>query len=935
MSRKVTAVVVSHDNGEYLKQTLKALGQQSVTPDSIVVVDTSGQTLEWVTETVTKQHGLETIDLGKNRPLSAALRAPFELGQVTADPEHWLWLLHDDSAPEPNCLKELLLAEERNALAAVIGPKQVTWNDPRTIFQLGLTLSPGGTPLSPHANELDQSQHDSLTDVMAVGTAGALIRTDVLADLGGLSDVAPPLAADYDLSLRVKLAGYRVIVAPKARIRHAGLALAGKRPRRWLGGSPKTAVRKAAIHLRFAFEPLWLAAVYWLFLPLITVTRVFWRLFQKRPDRIGAELAAGLWGFFTVVARMRGRTGAKASNIREIRKAFNASWAQVRSSNLSRNELEDAAQMQQAFERGEHELAASETGKTFTEDRGWLWVFALLAASWAYFPTGVAAVGGGSLPLASDWFEVFARAGASWQPIGQGFIAPSDPFNWVLLALASITAWVPSLSIAVLLFVAPALAFASAYRVATLLTPKTWMRTVFGLGYALWPALVAARSEARIPAVVALVLLPWLVFAIARAAGLGRSGSARSMRQTWSWVGVAGLLMALVGASSPVLLVALLVGLAVVAFTRIRRFGYLFWIPLPVAALFTPLAWRLAVGEANPLALLTDPGIPQPDAVAGATPLELLFQPSILGLVYLAIPVLALFALLTKRWVLAGALTLFAAGLLAFASVHASLQFANPFGEPDRQWLGGSPSVLLGAFALVCLALLALLVEHSAVWVRRTVAIVVVLGVLAPMGFVAATTAREYQLRDDRVTPWLLSAQSQTENTQLLVIESSFGGYVARWVAISGSQLEDANVVYRYALAGLNANASSYGELASLVADLVSANGTNLTGSLSDSHVAYVLVPNTQTSANNDLANALDSVAELDSAGLTDFGRLWRVNVEVTPAPDDAKSPWSITKLVQLSILLAFVLLAIPSGAAQRRKSKPTEIFIDSDGDVA
>jgi hypothetical protein len=630
---------------------------------------------------------------------------------------------------------------------------------------------------------------------------------------------------------------------------------------------------------------------------------------------------------------MRGRTGAKASNIREIRKAFNASWAQVRSSNLSRNELEDAAQMQQAFERGEHELTASETGKTFIEDRGWLWVFALLGASWAYFPTGVAAVGGGSLPLASDWFEVFARAGASWQPIGQGFVAPSDPFNWVLLTLASFTAWVPSLSVALLLFVAPALAFASAYRVATLLTPKTWMRTVFGLGYALWPALVAARAEGRIPAVVALVLLPWLVFAIARAAGLGRSGSARSMRQTWSWVGVAGLLMALVGASSPVLLVALLVGLAVVAFTRIRRFGYLFWIPLPVAALFTPMAWRLAIGDANPLALLTDPSIPQADA--GATPLELLLQPSIVGSVYLAIPALCLFALLTKRWVLAGALTLFAAGLLAFASVHASIQFANPFGEPDQQWLGGSPSALLGAFALVCLALLALLVEHGAGWVRRTVAIVVALGVLAPMGFVAATTAREYQLRDDRVTPWLLSAQSQTENTQLLVIESSSGGYVARWVPISGTQLEDSNLVYRYALADLNANNSSYDDLASLVADLVSANGTNLTGSLSESHVAYVLVPNTQSTANNDLANALDSVAELDSAGLTDFGRLWRVNVEVTPAPDDAKSPWSITKLVQLSILLGFVLLAIPSGAAQRRKSKSTEIFIDSDGDAA
>jgi hypothetical protein len=405
------------------------------------------------------------------------------------------------------------------------------------------------------------------------------------------------------------------------------------------------------------------------------------------------------------------------------------------------------------------------------------------------------------------------------------------------------------------------------------------------------------------------------------------------MRQTWSWVGLAGLLMALVGASSPVLLLTLLIGLAIVAFTRIRRFGYLFWVPLPAAALFTPMAWRLAVDEANPLAVLADPGLPQADV--GTSPLALLLAPSILGSIYLAIPAIALLALLTKRWILAGSLTLFAALLLALASVHSSIQFANPFAEANNQWIGGSASTLLGAFGLVCLALLTLVAEHSPRGLRRVVACLLSLAVVAPMAFVAATTERDYQLRDDRVTPWLLSAQAQTENTQLLVIENGAGGYVARWMPIGGAQLEDSNTVYRFALANLNASNPAYSELATLVADLVSANGTDLASALDRSHVAYVLVPNLDSSANNDLANALDSVAELDAAGLTDFGRLWRVNVPVSAAPDDAKSPWSITKLVQLSILLGFVLLAIPSGATQRRKTKVAEIFIDSDGDTA
>jgi len=59
----------------------------------------------------------------------------------------------------------------------------------------------------------------------------------------------------------------------------------------------------------------------------------------------------------------------------------------------------------------------------------------------------------------------------------------------------------------------------------------------------------------------------------------------------------------------------------------------------------------------------------------------------------------------------------------------------------------------------------------------------------------------------------------------------------------------------------------------------------------------------------------------------------------VTSAVDEAvaedKSPWSITKLVQLSILIGFTLLAVPTTGSRSRKSKSAEIFIENDGDNA
>ncbi len=929
MSSQVTAVVVCHDTGDYLTQTLLGLSSQTRPADRIILVNTSGSPIE-----NSAAVGLQTIELDRATKLDVSLTAATET--LISSEAHWLWLLHDDSAPEPAALASMLHSLETTALVGAIAPKQVDPKNPRIIRQLGLTLTPMGEPLSLVSGELDQSQHDEMSDVMAVSTAGLLVRTDVFEQVGGLNPKAPPLAADYDLSLRIRLAGFRVVVAPAARLRHAQLSLEGQRSRRWLGGSPKTAVRKAAVHLRLAYSPLWFAIGYWMLLPLVTLARTFWRLFQKRPDRIPAELAGGLWGFFTIAARLSARAG-KAREVRAIRKAFDAPWSRVRASNRSQIEAEQQQELQAAFERGEHELGLAATGKSFTGDRGWLWVAVLLGLSYANLPTAVAVVSESALPLASDWWQVFLRTGSSWQPLGQGFAGPADPFNWALLALSSITPWVPSLSIGLLLFAAPALAFSGAWRTATLITAKTWVRTAFGLGYALWPWFIQARNDANLPTVVACVALPWLVFTIARAAGLGRSGSARSMRQTWSWVGVSGLLFALVGVSSPVLALAAIVALAIVAFTRIRRFGYLLWIPLPFSALYTPLALNLLLTTGNPLALLTEPGVPTSSRVAGALELLAPAHPAdFLQYGYLVIALVSLGALLTKRWVLAITMWMFALVIIAIALFHTGTFFVNPGGLADLEWVAGSAGALLTALGLVLLALMAIAAEFAKPGARMFIGLAVMLAAIAPMGFAAASQPRNYEFADDRVVPWLLEADVQLgNNVKLLLLDAKADAYSAKVVPVSGLQFEDNNITYRYALAELNASDEGYGRLAQLVAALVSANDRELAAALQESHIAYVLVPVGQSENTAELVAALDSVTELTSAGNTEFGRLWQVTVSVPPAIAEDKSPWSVTKLVQLAVLAGFILLAIPTNSSRARRSKAAEIFIDTDGEQA
>ncbi|MFC2557895.1 MAG: glycosyltransferase family 2 protein, partial [Pauljensenia sp.] len=132
-------------------------------------------------------------------------------------PEHqvWFWLLHDDSAPAEDCLERLLTAATNARSVGIVGPKQVGWDNPELLLEVGLRA----TASARRANdivpgEVDQGQHDDRSDVLAVGTAGALIDRAVWEEIGGIAPWLGPFGDGLELSRAARLAGYRVIVEP-------------------------------------------------------------------------------------------------------------------------------------------------------------------------------------------------------------------------------------------------------------------------------------------------------------------------------------------------------------------------------------------------------------------------------------------------------------------------------------------------------------------------------------------------------------------------------------------------------------------------------------------------------------------------------------------------------------------------------------------------
>jgi GT2 family glycosyltransferase len=865
----------------------------------------------WLPDGVNKISEAELTEAAIARQTIQVSGITDDLSAIEPDQDTWVWILNPGSEPKSSALAELLAAVADSTTVGQVGPMQLSRQNPKLITQLGLSLSPLGAPVGLISNQLDQAQHTAIGEVMAVSLDGSLIRSKLLQAIGMPNFRLPGISTDLDFSIRIRRAGFRVLTVPTAKVVVPALALKDD--------------RRAAIQLRLAHSPLPLALLYWLFLPVVTTVRLVIRLSQKRPGLLVQELWSGLWGFITIPARLASRPRKPKASLRSLR-PLRASWLQTADYKRHEFDLEESHQRLAAFIRGDHENTESAV-KSFA-DAGGFWVaFSLLAVSWTFLPQSDALSGGSLLPLSSDWFDLFARAGASWQPIGQGFFGPSDPFNWVLLLIGSFTFWSPNLAVTLLLLLSRSFAFMTAWKAFSLLTAKSWQRNLGATLYALLPAFTASLVTGELAAIVVTILTPWLAFSIARAAGLGRSGSAASDARTWSWVGLSGVLLAFVTAASPSVGILALAALAVAAFTRIRRFGYLFWIPLPMAAIYLPLIWYQVAGLGQPLALLANPTIghvTQSDSVGALVDLSNPIQWS-LGLLL----VIALVGVASKRWGVALALAVF--GLTSYALLAFTTSLAFPAdvisAELGFDRVENSGHDIASVLGIVTIALAVVgLSQVTRKWVS-SLGLIALLAVSAPLAFGAATSMSELKLSNGSVVPLLLQKQAeQGTDLQLLKITKTADDLRVQWMPIAGIRLEDANLAYRFSVDSIGGK-REYQSLAQAIGDLSAANGMADMQTLISNKVGYILME--QTAENADLAAALESSPNLEGAGLTPFGELWRVKgIGSADAPASQHTPWSLTKAVQLISLFAFMLLAVPT-RTRRKRAEAGSIFID------
>lgn len=918
----VTVVLVTHDGERWLPQVLPAATAQTRPADRLVVADTGS---------TDSTHGLldrfvdssAVITLPRETGYGAAIKAALAhadaraAATVTDEPtRRWIWLLHDDSEPEPDALAHLLAAVDADPGLGVVGTKVRGWYRRRMLLEVGVTIDGGGRREEHlERGEQDQGQHDHRRETLAVSSAGMLIRRDVWDDLGGFDAHLPLMRDDIDFCWRTWLAGYRVAVVPEAVIYHAEASAQQRREVHIGSGRVHLLDRAGAMRVLLANLPTRRFAFALPRLLLGGLLRAIGYLVAKFPRHAADEVLAIGSVLLQPTAILQMRRARRADHrvapgsLRRLFPAFGHQFA------LARDALAAVAggRRVEGSAIGRHRVIESGPGAEDAENLdlgaggvllrrvlrspGWLLVLGLLTLTLLAGRDLIGSgrlLGGALLPAPGGASDLWSSYTGSWHPDGVGSSGAAAPYLAAVAFVGTLLGGHADLTLTVLLIGCVPMAGAIAYLSSAALPASRGLRVWGAAAYALIPVFSGAVAAGRLGSAVAATLLPVLALAMVRA--IGTPGRAGTVHAAW----VAALILTVMTAFVPlawvlaVLLAGAVAGTARALSPRwdhdlLRRLAIVVVVP-PVALL--PWSGQLVL---HPSRLLAEPGATGPELATDVqdTWRLLLLDPGgpnpLPGWVGVGIVVAGLvgLAIAHRRAVALVAMAVACLGYVV-AMVASRFDVRAPAGGTEiPAWPG--LALALAALGLVVAAVVGAegVAERLAVrefgLAQPVAALVALVAIGAPalagLNWLKEGDGGPIDRAGEVLVPAFVAAEAQTSDrprTLTLRVRKNVGPGPGAGV-LSYSLVRDAGP--RLGAGDVPTPGAADRRLAGLVGDLVSGRGDEVVTRLGDFAIRYVLV---KAPISPDLARQLDAVPGLERVSTQGGDGLWRVQVPVS-----------------------------------------------------
>lgn len=892
----VGAVLVSHNGARWLPKVLASFSNMFYAPTAWQVVDVSST--DGSADLLRDSFGTDRITYA---PSGTGFGEAVRRGVADLPETDWIWLLHDDASVLPGTLSGLLDTATSAPDIAAVGPKIREWPSLRRLLEVGLTVTATGTrETGLETGEPDAGQHDRPRDVLAVNTAGMLIRRDVWLELDGFDPNLPLYFDDIDFGWRLARAGYRTVTAPTAVIFHAESSRRGLRTAT-AGDVPRWEERRAAIYTSLVNTPLW--RFWWQYVRLFfgSLLRVVAQLVGKDPEAASDELFALRSAYLHPVRlakarRRRARTSRRPH--REIRKLFAPFWLPyqhgidlLRDTVMTLVKPEAVATVGRrstVIDQAPDEAVDLENRPSLFLRRPWFTVVLVLAVLSVIAGRGLlggSLSGGALLPApdtAGDWWSLLFE-----RRHDVGLPSTSLPALFVLpLAVAATPVWfAPGLVVTAFMVFCVPLAALTAHRLGRQFSPQRTPRIVWAVSYGLVVFALGAVNEGRIGTVIALVIAPIIVNTAWQLAEDPR----------WQLALRLGIWIAVAAAFAPVVLILGLGGLLILWYSEGR------WVSRQlVVALVTPLLmlgpW-LIQRALRPWQVWWEAGLPIPgsaeirDVVLGrATDSGL---PGWLSVGLLILAVLALVPRSTRTGVhLAWMVALLGLGV---ALVGTMVTFSAGAGQASvAPWVGVPTGVWIGALSTAVL----LAFPATADWPRAALVTAIVVALILPVASAGwwLKDGSAGPLDDDRVQAIPVFLAERPGDT--LILTGTIDDAVDfRVIAGAGPFLGQE---------AATPTSAATERLTAVVRRLLAQPTARDIDALTAQGISAIYAPN----ADPELTRRIGSAPGLSPSGSDQPGaQVWTLVDE--PADDRATAPWWHRVVIGLQILIWIVAIVL------------------------
>lgn len=306
----IRAVVCNFNGRAHLPPCLAALRAQTRPLDGLLVVDNASEdgSREWLAR---EQPDVRVEAMARNEGPCPARNRGLELVE-----DEWVLLVDNDGVLAPDALEKLERAALANPDAVLLQPRSVFDAQPEVVHYDGGDLHYCGLfSLRNFHAPLARAAGFGTVEVGGAIAVALLAKRSVLRELGGFDPAYFVLFEDLDLSLRLRMAGHRILSVEDALCRHRG-GTAGISYR----GSMDYPRRRAFLHSRnrwihllknHSVRTLCFSA------PALVGYELVWALFTLLSGTFAGYLQ-GKWAFLRGISRTLGDR-ARVQRLRRVR----------------------------------------------------------------------------------------------------------------------------------------------------------------------------------------------------------------------------------------------------------------------------------------------------------------------------------------------------------------------------------------------------------------------------------------------------------------------------------------------------------------------------------------------------------------------------------------------------------------------------------------